>query len=93
VDFLGNLHTWAYHKFYIDEIYLFVAKKIMFGIIATSVAWFDRHIVDGFMFGVADVTMATSGKIKKFQSGNLQEYAFVFVAGSLALVLILLYIF
>ncbi|MBE0651849.1 MAG: NADH-quinone oxidoreductase subunit L [Bacteroidales bacterium] len=93
VDFLGNLHTWAYHKFYIDEIYLFITRKIMFGMIATGIAWFDRHIVDGFMFGVADVTMALSGKIKKFQSGNLQEYAFVYVAGALALVLTLLYVF
>ena len=38
-----------YNKFYIDEIYMFVTKKIIFNGISQSIAWFDRHIVDGTM--------------------------------------------
>jgi NADH-quinone oxidoreductase subunit L len=47
------LYKWAYHKFYIDEVYLFVTKKIIFQYISAPIAWFDRHIVDGTMNGIA----------------------------------------
>ncbi len=88
---LGKLYKWTYDKFYIDEIYLFITKKIMFNIIARSVAWFDRHIVDGFMEGVGVVTEKTAEKIKGFQSGHLQQYAFVFIASVLIIALTILY--
>ncbi len=90
---LGGLYTTVYHKFYIDEIYLFVTKKIMFNGIARPVAWFDRHIVDGFMVGVGNTTLRISRLIKGFQSGEMQQYAFVYVAGAIALVLSLLFYF
>ncbi|MDR1760926.1 MAG: NADH-quinone oxidoreductase subunit L, partial [Bacteroidales bacterium] len=35
------VYTTIYHKFYIDEIYLFVTKKILFNIVSRSIAWFD----------------------------------------------------
>ena len=88
---LGILYTSTYHKFYIDEIYLFVTKKIIFNYIARPIAWFDHNIVDGFMIGVGTVTVKISYKIKKFQSGELQQYAFVFVAGVIMLALFILY--
>ncbi|MCK7530124.1 MAG: hypothetical protein MZV63_03235 [Marinilabiliales bacterium] len=47
-------YRWAYNKFYIDEVYLFVTKKIIFRYISEPVAWFDRHIVDGTMNAIAD---------------------------------------
>ncbi len=90
---LGNFYKATYHKFYIDEMYLFVTKKIMFNGIARPVAWFDRHIVDGFMVGVGHTTLRISKLIKGLQSGELQEYAFVYVAGAIAFVLSLLYYF
>lgn len=87
----GILYTATYNKFYFDEIYLFVTKKIIFNFISRPVAWFDRHIVDGFMVGIASVTEKISWRIKGMQSGQLQHYAFVFVAGTLALALVLIY--
>ena len=87
----GILYTATYNKFYFDEIYLFVTKKIIFNFISRPVAWFDRHIVDGFMVGIASVTERISWRIKGMQSGQLQHYAFVFVAGTLALALVLVY--
>lgn len=43
-----GLWTAAYHRFYIDEVYQFVTHKIIFGCISRPIAWFDRHVVDGF---------------------------------------------
>lgn len=87
----GILYTATYNKFYFDEIYLFVTKKIIFNYISRPVAWFDRHIVDGFMVGIGLVTEKISYRIKGMQSGQLQQYAFMFVAGTLALALSLVY--
>ena len=88
---MGVLYTATYNKFYFDEIYLFVTKKIIFNYISRPIAWFDRHIVDGFMVGIGKVTEWSSAKIKGMQSGQLQHYAFMFVAGALILALVLIY--
>jgi NADH-quinone oxidoreductase subunit L len=89
---LGILYKATYNKFYIDEIYLFITKKILFNFVARPVAWFDRHVVDDFMAGIGYTTVNISKRIKGLQSGQLQHYGFAFVAGTLALVLILLYL-
>jgi len=87
----GILYTATYNKFYFDEIYLFVTRKIIFNYISRPIAWFDRHIIDGFMVGIGLVTEKASYKIKGMQSGQLQHYAFMFVAGTLALALSMIY--
>ncbi len=83
----------SYNKFYIDEIYFFITKKVIFNYISRPVAWFDRHIVDGTMNGVSYVTNFASEQIKGFQSGQLQKYGFVFVSGVIFLVFVFIYFF
>jgi len=89
---LGGFSRAAYRKFYIDEVYLFITKKIIFNYISRPIAWFDRHIVDGTMNGMAYITNEASDRIKKLQSGQLQQYALVFVTGALLLVLLFTYL-
>jgi len=91
--FFGALYKAAFNKFYIDEIYLFITKTIIFNYISRPIAWFDRHIIDGSMNGIAWVTATSSEKIKGLQSGQLQQYALVFVSGAVGLVLLFLYWF
>ncbi|MFV0379168.1 MAG: NADH-quinone oxidoreductase subunit L [Mangrovibacterium sp.] len=88
---LGLLYTATLNKFYIDELYLFVTRKIIFNYISRPIAWFDRHVIDGFMVGIGTVTEKTAQTIKGIQSGQVQHYAFAFVAGALVLALSLLY--
>lgn len=85
---LGAFYKWAYHKFYFDELWLFVTRKIIFNCVSRPIAWFDRHIVDGFMDGLAFVTQGASNKIKGMQSGRIQQYATAYLLGALVLVLI-----
>ncbi|NEW83915.1 MAG: NADH-quinone oxidoreductase subunit L [Mariniphaga sp.] len=87
-----HLYKWAYHKFYWDEVYLFVTRKIIYRYISEPIAWFDRHVIDATMNGVAGIVQYTSYAIKGFQSGRLQQYAFVFVSGTVVLVLIFVYL-
>jgi NADH-quinone oxidoreductase subunit L len=89
---LGGFYKAAYKKFYVDELYLFITKKIIFNYISRPVAWFDRHIVDGSMNGISFVTNQVSDRIRGFQSGQVQQYAWVFVTGALALTLAFIYL-
>jgi NADH-quinone oxidoreductase subunit L len=85
-------YKWAYNKFYIDEIYLYITRNIIFRYISTPIAWFDRHIVDGTMNAIAFVTQLTSFRIRGFQSGQLQKYGFVFVTGAIMLAVLFIYL-
>ena len=85
---LGGFYQAVYHKFYIDEVYLFITKKIIFNYVSRPVAWFDRHIVDGTMNGIGWMTVTSAKKIRGLQSGNLPQYGMVFVLGAIILVLI-----
>ena len=91
VSFSG-LHKAASHRFYIDEVYLFITKKIVFNSISRPLAWFDRHIIDATMDGFANTTQWVSVKIKGFQSGQVQQYAYVFLLGTLVITLLVLFI-
>jgi len=85
-------YKWAFNKFYIDEVYLFVTKKIIFRFISEPVAWFDRHVVDATMNAIASVTQGVSLRIRGFQSGQLQKYAFVFITGAIMLAILFIYL-
>jgi len=89
---LKGMYTTVYHKFYIDEIYLFITHKVIFNLISQPVAWFDRHIVDGTMNFIGDTTVFFSGAIKKMQSGHMQVYIWFFATGVLLLTLAMLYL-
>ena len=88
----GAFYTWAYHKFYFDELYLFVTKRILFNGIAKTAARFDKKYVDGTMVGIGNQTLNTSEKIKGIQSGKVQDYAFAFIAGAVVLAIICIYL-
>ena len=85
-----GLHKAAYNRFYIDDIYQFITHKIIFRCISTPIAWFDRHVVDGFFDFLAWATNTTSDEIRGLQSGQVQQYAYVFLCGALALILLLI---
>lgn len=89
---LGALYKTAYRKFYFDEIYLFITKKIIFNLVARPAAWIDKHIVDGAMNALAGGTARLSTAIKGMQSGQVQSYALYFFAGVLALAALFIYL-
>lgn len=88
---LPALHRWAYKRFYLDEVYQFVTHRIMFARISKPIAWFDRHVVDGFFDFLAWGTNALACRIRGFQSGSVQKYAYIFLLGALILLLILIF--
>ena len=89
--FFGRLYKWAYNKFYIDEVYMFITHKIIFKRISAPFAWFDKRVVDATMEGIGNKTVDFSKLIKGVQSGKLQDYAFAFAGGVFVLVLVIMY--
>ena len=79
------LWTAANRRFYWDEIYLWITRKVICDSICKPIAWFDRHIIDGTMDGFAYVTNVASGAIKGLQSGKVQMYVWWFLIGAVLL--------
>ena len=88
----SGLHKAASHRFYVDEVYMFITKKVIFNNISTPIAWFDRHVIDATMNGFANVTQWTSRRIKGFQSGEVQHYAFVILLGAIMIAALVIFV-
>ncbi len=82
---MPRLWTWSHHRFYWDELYMFITHRIIFGCICRPLAWFDRHIIDGTMDSFATITNKLSDVIKPMQSGQVQMYVWYYLIGVLAL--------
>ncbi len=89
----GGFYHASYKKFYVDEVYLFITKKIIFNFIGRPVAWFDKNIIDELMNQSAAITAAVSENIKGLQSGKVQGYAMYFFWGILGLSALFIYLF
>ena len=79
------LWDWCHHRFYWDELYMFITHKIIFNGICRPLAWFDRHIIDGTMDSFAYLTNKASGAVRPLQSGQVQMYVWIYVIGALLL--------
>jgi NADH-quinone oxidoreductase subunit L len=89
---LSGLYRASYRKFYIDEIYLFITKDIIFNLIGRPAAWIDRNIIDGLVNLLAAITGGISSLIKGLQSGKVQNYAVYFFAGVVGFAVVFIYL-
>lgn len=89
---LSGLYKSAYHKFYIDELYLFITKKVLFNLVGRPAAWFDKNVVDGLVNLTGNTTQLVAEKIKKVQSGKVQQYAIYFLVGVIGLAVLFIYL-
>jgi len=83
------LYKASYNKFWFDEGWLFVTKQLIFERVSRPVAWFDRHIIDGFMNLLSTLTNTVSRRIKWVQSGEIQDYAWAFYMGTMVIVILM----
>ncbi|HKX60486.1 MAG TPA: NADH-quinone oxidoreductase subunit L, partial [Verrucomicrobiae bacterium] len=85
---LGALARGMRAKFYFDEIYQFLIR-VTHEAVASLAGWFDRWVIAGLgVRGLSGTTDITGRLLRLVQSGNLQTYAFLMVAG---LVLVLFF--
>ncbi|MCC8144928.1 MAG: NADH-quinone oxidoreductase subunit L [Bacteroidales bacterium] len=89
---MGGLYKATLNKFYIDEVWMWFTKTVVFKFICMPIAWFDKHIVDGSMNGIAWTTQKISASIKGLQSGQIQFYSWVFILGSVIIAALVLFL-
>lgn len=63
----------SYNRFYIDDLYAFLAGKVYY-VISKLCAMFDKYIVDGFVILSALGVRSVSWVLSKMQTGNFQSY-------------------
>ena len=86
----SRLHRAAYRRFYMDEAWLFVTKRVIFRCVSVPVAWFDRHVIDQFMNFLAWGTNAAGESLQPVQNGRIQAYTWWFLSGIIVLTAVLL---
>jgi NADH-quinone oxidoreductase subunit L len=89
---LSGIYDTIYHKFYFDELYIFITKKILFNLIGRPAAWVDKNVVDGVMNLTGNTTQLISEKIKGYQSGKVQQYALYFLLGVIGIAALFIYV-
>jgi NADH-quinone oxidoreductase subunit L len=89
---IGSVYKAAYRKFYIDEIYLFITRKILFNLVGRPAAWFDRNVVDGLVNFAGNSTAKISSAIKNWQSGKVQQYAVYFLMAVIIIATVFIYV-
>ena len=88
---LGVVYTVIKHKFYFDELYLFVTHQMIFRFVARPIGWFDRHVVDGGVNLSAWVTRWCGTAISRSQSADVQAYGSWVVGGVVIVVFFLIW--
>jgi NADH-quinone oxidoreductase subunit L len=89
---LGGFYTATVNKFYLDEVWMFITKSVIFKLICKPIAWFDRHVIDATMNGLAWTTQKVSHSIRGLQSGQVQLYVWIYVIGSLTIAALVLFL-
>ena len=87
---LKGLYTASLNKFYLDEVWMFITKKVIFNCVSSPIAWFDRHVIDGTMDNIANVTQKASHRVRGLQSGQMQRYVAFLVAGTILIAILVL---
>jgi len=83
--YMGSVNLW-----YVDHFFTWLGLSVG-GLLARMWAWFDRHIVDGFVNLVASVTGLISEVLRRLQTGFVGSYALMMLAGVVLVVVSLLW--
>jgi NADH:ubiquinone oxidoreductase subunit 5 (subunit L)/multisubunit Na+/H+ antiporter MnhA subunit len=81
---LGPVYTTVYNKYYVDEFYRWMLDHGYYAL-SGAIAWFDRHVVDGVMNGLALAMQVAGGALRRLQTGRMQAYALAMLGGILLL--------
>jgi NADH-quinone oxidoreductase subunit L len=68
----------------VDRSYVYLYQAVLRGS-AGTIGFIDRYLVDGVMNGIAYLTLMLGTKLRRMQTGNVQDYVYAVVAGTLVL--------
>ena len=88
---LKPLHTLLVNKYYIDEFYLFLVRRVQQGI-AIVANWLEQKVIIGmFVNGIAGGAKDAAHRLRESQTGRVNSYVTTVLAGITLAVLGILY--
>ncbi len=84
---LRFLHRLTLRKFYIDDIYAWLIRYVVFGISHIEAA-FDTYVVDGLVNGVAQAVTGAGRDLRRVETGKVQSYMVGFFGGLAVLAIV-----
>jgi len=91
IPFGPALYRASFNRWYFDDLnhLLFVRFG---GVVAESAAIFDRAVIDGIVNGTAKVTQGAGDRIRRIQTGKVQNYALGIAIGLIVISIVLLFV-
>ena len=87
-----SLYAIFTRKYWMDDLYeTLLARNVLYLGIFKAFQWFDRVVIDGAASGIGFITTGAGRAVRRVQSGQLQLYGLIAVAGVLIIVLITLF--
>jgi len=81
----AGVHRVLAGKYYVDELYdRLLARPLAWISERVFLAFGDRVLLDGSLHGLAGLARRTAGALARVQTGNLQLYVFLALAGLVA---------
>jgi NADH-quinone oxidoreductase subunit L len=75
----------ALRKFWLDDVYVAIYRSVFLAF-SRVVGWVDRYVVDGVLNVVSAWTLDGGDRLRRMQTGKVQDYLFAVAFGLLALV-------
>ena len=85
-DKLGGLKALLYNNYYQDEFQVWVADNTQ--AVAGGADTFDQGVIDGVVNGVSSVSLLSSERIRRIQSGVVSNYALLLTLGLTTLLVV-----
>lgn len=71
---LRPLYVGSFHKWFFDDLNDLLIVRFG-GLVARGLWWFDVHVIDGVVNGVASITQRSGRGLRHIQTGRVQNYA------------------
>jgi NADH-quinone oxidoreductase subunit L len=84
---LRPLHTLVVNRFYLDHIYVTFAERVIAGF-SYLLHQFDLYVIDGIVNGIGIASMRIGARLRKVQTGAVQDYANAVLLGITLLLLL-----
>jgi NADH-quinone oxidoreductase subunit L len=78
------IRTAALRKFWLDDIYVALYRHVLL-VFSRAVGWFDRYLVDGVLNVISAWTLEAGDRLRRLQTGKVQDYVWAVGLGVLAL--------
>ncbi|MCL5960949.1 MAG: NADH-quinone oxidoreductase subunit L [Chloroflexi bacterium] len=76
------IHTLLSNKYYMDELYLGIIDKVVLGV-SRLWLWFDLHVVDGAVNGVASLVGDSGTGLRRLETGRVPNYGLAIFVGTI----------